>query len=243
MVSTEPSRKGFGDDDDMNKETWMAVATLKCVSARGRPSEPARMLTGLCFLAQVWTRRRDLRHCMVADVVHAPVRVDRPHRKRVGRGQRCVRARRSREQTSALTRGWLGRRRCCPGTCVHRLTDHAHYVQGVSWDPLGRYVATQSNDRYARRGGGGRMGVRIWARRAAPPPSPLPDPNRVTLGIDIRALGRLASTRSTRERTARSRTPPWPVSTARRRRQGRRPRRPRRPRTLRRIPHSSRCCS
>jgi hypothetical protein len=31
MVSTEPSRKGFGDDDDLNKETWAAVTTLTYV--------------------------------------------------------------------------------------------------------------------------------------------------------------------------------------------------------------------
>ncbi|EFJ49719.1 hypothetical protein VOLCADRAFT_89466 [Volvox carteri f. nagariensis] len=30
------------------------------------------------------------------------------------------------------------------------LQDHGHYVQGVAWDPLGRYIATQSADRTAR---------------------------------------------------------------------------------------------
>ena len=30
------------------------------------------------------------------------------------------------------------------------LQDHGHYVQGVAWDPLGRYVASQSADRTAR---------------------------------------------------------------------------------------------
>ena len=30
---------------------------------------------------------------------------------------------------------------------MHRFADHTHYVQGVSWDPCGRYVATESNDR------------------------------------------------------------------------------------------------
>lgn len=29
-----------------------------------------------------------------------------------------------------------------------RLVDHSHYVQGVSWDPLGEFVATQSSDRH-----------------------------------------------------------------------------------------------
>lgn len=32
-------------------------------------------------------------------------------------------------------------------TCIHVLADHTHYVQGVSWDPLEQYVATQSSDR------------------------------------------------------------------------------------------------
>ncbi|GIL93395.1 hypothetical protein Vretimale_17474 [Volvox reticuliferus] len=30
------------------------------------------------------------------------------------------------------------------------LQDHGHYVQGVAWDPLGRYIASQSADRTAR---------------------------------------------------------------------------------------------
>jgi chromatin assembly factor 1 subunit B len=32
-------------------------------------------------------------------------------------------------------------------TCIHVFADHTHYVQGVTWDPLGQYVATQSSDR------------------------------------------------------------------------------------------------
>lgn len=31
--------------------------------------------------------------------------------------------------------------------CIHVFADHTHYVQGVTWDPLGQYVATQSSDR------------------------------------------------------------------------------------------------
>ncbi|KAF9996088.1 hypothetical protein BGZ79_010196 [Entomortierella chlamydospora] len=31
--------------------------------------------------------------------------------------------------------------------CIHVITDHHHYVQGVAWDPLGEFVATQSSDR------------------------------------------------------------------------------------------------
>lgn len=33
------------------------------------------------------------------------------------------------------------------GQCLRELTDHIHYVQGVTWDPLGAFVATQSSDR------------------------------------------------------------------------------------------------
>ncbi|KAG9297684.1 hypothetical protein G9A89_011199 [Geosiphon pyriformis] len=32
-------------------------------------------------------------------------------------------------------------------TCLYILADHSHYVQGVAWDPLGEYIATQSSDR------------------------------------------------------------------------------------------------
>ncbi|KAJ1653545.1 Chromatin assembly factor 1 subunit [Dispira simplex] len=31
--------------------------------------------------------------------------------------------------------------------CLHCIADHSHYVQGVAWDPLGQYFATQSSDR------------------------------------------------------------------------------------------------
>ncbi|RKP14701.1 WD40-repeat-containing domain protein, partial [Piptocephalis cylindrospora] len=31
--------------------------------------------------------------------------------------------------------------------CVYTLADHRHYVQGVAWDPLEEYIATQSSDR------------------------------------------------------------------------------------------------
>lgn len=34
-----------------------------------------------------------------------------------------------------------------PGTCVRQIAEHNHYVQGVAWDPLNEYVATQSSDR------------------------------------------------------------------------------------------------
>ncbi|KAJ3204885.1 hypothetical protein HDU82_005543 [Entophlyctis luteolus] len=32
-------------------------------------------------------------------------------------------------------------------TCIHVLTDHSNFVQGVSWDPLDEFFATQSCDR------------------------------------------------------------------------------------------------
>nr|ODN96109.1 chromatin assembly factor 1 subunit B [Cryptococcus depauperatus CBS 7855] len=33
------------------------------------------------------------------------------------------------------------------GECVYALREHSHNVQGVSWDPLNEYIATQSSDR------------------------------------------------------------------------------------------------
>jgi chromatin assembly factor 1 subunit B len=33
------------------------------------------------------------------------------------------------------------------GSCHAQISDHANYVQGVSWDPLNQFVATQSSDR------------------------------------------------------------------------------------------------
>jgi hypothetical protein len=33
------------------------------------------------------------------------------------------------------------------GSCVHQIQDHSHFVQGVAWDPLNEYLATQSSDR------------------------------------------------------------------------------------------------
>ena len=33
------------------------------------------------------------------------------------------------------------------GECVFALREHAHNVQGVTWDPLNEYIATQSSDR------------------------------------------------------------------------------------------------
>lgn len=36
---------------------------------------------------------------------------------------------------------------CCTGTLVRQIAEHSHYVQGVAWDPLNEYIATQSSDR------------------------------------------------------------------------------------------------
>ncbi|KAF4125094.1 chromatin assembly factor 1 subunit B [Geosmithia morbida] len=33
------------------------------------------------------------------------------------------------------------------GTLVRQIAEHSHYVQGVCWDPLNEYIATQSSDR------------------------------------------------------------------------------------------------
>ena len=36
------------------------------------------------------------------------------------------------------------------GKCLQRLRDHSGYVQGVAWDPLNQFIATQSSDRSCR---------------------------------------------------------------------------------------------
>ena len=36
---------------------------------------------------------------------------------------------------------------CLLGKCVCEIAEHSHYVQGVAWDPLNEYIATQSSDR------------------------------------------------------------------------------------------------
>lgn len=41
----------------------------------------------------------------------------------------------------------LGAELMSKGTCVRQIAEHNHYVQGVAWDPLNEYVATQSSDR------------------------------------------------------------------------------------------------
>lgn len=33
------------------------------------------------------------------------------------------------------------------GACIKAIAEHTHYVQGVAWDPLNEFVATQSSDR------------------------------------------------------------------------------------------------
>lgn len=33
------------------------------------------------------------------------------------------------------------------GICVREIAEHSHYVQGVAWDPLNEFVASQSSDR------------------------------------------------------------------------------------------------
>jgi chromatin assembly factor 1 subunit B len=34
------------------------------------------------------------------------------------------------------------------GKCVSEIAEHNHYVQGVAWDPLNEFIATQSSDRF-----------------------------------------------------------------------------------------------
>lgn len=33
------------------------------------------------------------------------------------------------------------------GACVAEMTDHKDWVQGVAWDPLNKFIATQGKDR------------------------------------------------------------------------------------------------
>ncbi|KAH9814389.1 chromatin assembly complex protein [Melampsora americana] len=33
------------------------------------------------------------------------------------------------------------------GLCIKQITEHLNFVQGVAWDPLGKFIATQSSDR------------------------------------------------------------------------------------------------
>src|SRR6266404_5108302 len=33
------------------------------------------------------------------------------------------------------------------GKCISEIAEHNHYVQGVAWDPLNEFIATQSSDR------------------------------------------------------------------------------------------------
>lgn len=55
-------------------------------------------------------------------------------------------------QLSAQTKGSEGSK----WTCVHRNDrEHTHYVQGVSYDPMGVYLASQGSDRT----------VRVWSRK------------------------------------------------------------------------------
>jgi chromatin assembly factor 1 subunit B len=35
----------------------------------------------------------------------------------------------------------------CTGQLIRQIAEHSHYVQGVAWDPLNEFVATQSSDR------------------------------------------------------------------------------------------------
>lgn len=35
--------------------------------------------------------------------------------------------------------------------CVHQILDtHSHYVQGVAWDPVGKFITSLSSDRTCR---------------------------------------------------------------------------------------------
>ena len=42
---------------------------------------------------------------------------------------------------------FVARKSCFLGKCVYEIAEHNHFVQGVAWDPLNEYIATQSSDR------------------------------------------------------------------------------------------------
>lgn len=42
---------------------------------------------------------------------------------------------------------WMDHRADFVGQMVRQIAEHSHYVQGVAWDPLNEFVATQSSDR------------------------------------------------------------------------------------------------
>jgi chromatin assembly factor 1 subunit B len=52
---------------------------------------------------------------------------------------------RPRVTTSVST--YVDRAHHCLGKCVSEIAEHNHYVQGVAWDPLNEFIATQSSDR------------------------------------------------------------------------------------------------
>ena len=85
------------------------------------------------------------------------------------------------------------------GKVVHQFCDHSHYVQGVAWDPLGRYAITQSADRSfrvygkvaAEKGGKPPKGKvatgpfylkHIVSKWEAPTKAPVPTPTKEAVG-------------------------------------------------------------
>ncbi|KAI0031738.1 WD40-repeat-containing domain protein [Vararia minispora EC-137] len=47
----------------------------------------------------------------------------------------------------AIPKSTASHRNSNPGKCISEIAEHHHYVQGVAWDPLNEYIATQSSDR------------------------------------------------------------------------------------------------
>ena len=75
------------------------------------------------------------------------------------------------------------------GTLVRQIAEHQHYVQGVTWDPLNEYIATQSSDR----------SVHIYTLRTKDGQFTLEnreDPKRVGMNMKMDLPGRRISSNS-----------------------------------------------
>ena len=82
---------------------------------------------------------------------------------------------------------------CC--TMVATLRDHTHFVQGVGWDPIGTFLATQSSDRTLRLYGHKEdKGIATKRRKAAQKQEPNPCPDLP--GYSQGDLGQLKNVRT-----------------------------------------------
>lgn len=103
------------------------------------------------------------------------------------------------------------------GTIVRQIAEHNHYVQGVAWDPLNEFLATQSSDRsvhvWALKTNDGQFSLDshsrlskmdLPARRGRTSNSPAP--------VDVPNRGRLTSDASTRGQSPAPSMPGTPAS-------------------------------